>query len=49
MEESEARKILEEQFKLLAEINKGCEPELINKNIGSMFSIYSFLYPKKLF
>lgn len=49
MGEKDARTILEEQFKLLAEINKKCEPELINKNIESMFSIYNLLYPKNLF
>lgn len=45
MEKEEAKKILEEQFNILAENNKKCEPEIIAQNIKVMMDIYIILFP----
>lgn len=47
MEKSEAIKVLGEQFNLLAETNKLCEPELISRNIESMVQIYSIIFESR--
>ena len=45
MENQEARKILEEQFKLLSEESKRCEPKCLHNITNAMLSIYTTLYP----
>lgn len=45
MENQEARKILEEQFKLLSEESKRCEPKCLHNITNAMLNIYATLYP----
>lgn len=45
MENQEARKILEEQFKLLSEESKRCEPKCLHNITNAMLNIYVTLYP----
>lgn len=39
------KEIFEEQFKLLADISKKCEPEYLKDITNSMISIYTILNP----
>lgn len=41
----EARKILEEQFKLLSEKSKNCELRVLHNITNAMLNIYATLYP----
>lgn len=45
MNEKEMRKKLDEQFDLLYEVSKKCEPEYLESITKSMLSIYITLYP----
>jgi hypothetical protein len=40
MTKDEMTAVLEGQFKLLAELNKDCEPEQVRKNIETMLGVY---------
>lgn len=45
MENQEARKILEEQFKLLTKESKGCDHKYLHNITNAMLNIYATLYP----
>lgn len=49
MEAKEARKVLEDQFMLLARTNTKCEPGLISVNISCMLELYSTLYSNQIY
>lgn len=40
MTKTEMAAILEDQLKLLAELNKGCEPEQVRENVKTMLDVY---------
>ena len=44
MENQEARKILEEQFKLLSKESKGCDHKCLHNITNAMLNIYATLY-----
>ena len=45
MENQEARKILEEQFKLLSKESKRCDHKCLHNITNAMLNIYATLYP----
>ena len=47
--ELKMREKLEEQFDLLHEVSKKCEPEYLEVLTNSMLAIYKLLNPPKLF
>lgn len=48
MEEKEARTILEEQFKLLANVSKECNKECLKEITEAMIMVYGCLDNKKM-
>ena len=45
MENQEARKILEEQFKFLSKESKRCDHKCLHNITNAMLNIYATLYP----